>query len=78
MCVPQIFFLPEGNIFTSWTRFFVLGAEPESADAENLLKNIASRLKIQFLSRFTQKSKNAAGKEMEKKSLINIVDLAGR
>ena len=28
--------------------------------------------------RFTQKSKNAAGKEMEKKSLINIVDLAGR
>jgi len=27
--------------------------------------------------RFTQKSKNAAGKEMEKKSLINIVDLAG-
>ena len=29
-------------------------------------------------ARFTQKSKNAAGKEMEKKSLINIVDLAGR
>ena len=56
----------------------MLGAEPESADAENSLKNIASRLKIQFLSRFTQKSKNAAGKEMEKKSLINIVDLAGR
>ena len=77
MSAPNIF-LPEGNIFTSWTRFFVLGAEPESADAENLLKNIASGLKIQFLSRFTQKSKNAAGKEMEKKSLINIVDLAGR
>ena len=77
MSAPNIF-LPEGNIFTSWTRFFVLGAEPESAEAENLLKNIASGLKIQFLSRFTQKSKNAAGKEMEKKSLINIVDLAGR
>ena len=28
--------------------------------------------------RFVQKSKNDAGKEMEKKSLINIVDLAGR
>ena len=28
--------------------------------------------------RFIQKSKNDAGKEMEKKSLINIVDLAGR
>jgi len=27
--------------------------------------------------RFTQKSKNAAGKKMEKKSLINIADLAG-
>ena len=27
--------------------------------------------------RFTQKSKNAAGKEMEKRSTINIVDLAG-
>ena len=27
--------------------------------------------------RFIQKSKNAAGKEMEKKSTINIVDLAG-
>ena len=28
--------------------------------------------------KFTQKSKNEAGKEMEKRSLINIVDLAGR
>ena len=27
--------------------------------------------------KFTQKSKNEAGKEMEKRSLINIVDLAG-
>ena len=42
------------------------------------IETVASRFKIQFLFRFTQKSKNAAGKEMEKKSLINIVDLAGR
>ena len=30
-----------------------------------------------YFVRFIQKSKNAAGKEMEKKSTINIVDLAG-
>ena len=27
---------------------------------------------------FIQKSKNAAGKEMEKKAIVNLVDLAGR
>ena len=36
-----------------------------------------SHLTINFYKRFIQKSKNAAGKEMEKKSTINIVDLAG-
>jgi hypothetical protein len=30
------------------------------------------------VDRFIQKQKNAAGKEMEKKADINLVDLAGR
>ena len=35
MCVPQIFFLPEGNIFTSWTRFFVL-AQSQSLQTQKI------------------------------------------
>ena len=44
----------------------------------SVLSVVLINLWVKILPRFVQKQLNDAGKEMEKKAVINLVDLAGR